>query len=88
MVDYEVVSCDFYDEIILAIEKKMHCVVTTIQTIQQGRIIDVYTKEKVEYCVINGFHIRLDKIVGFKYDGETSKYLGVKSCGFKNNNVV
>jgi transcriptional antiterminator Rof (Rho-off) len=68
--DYKPISCDIYDEFINSIVLKRRVALTlSNERILEGFLADVYTREKQEYCIINGEEIRLDfvkKIVEIK----------------------
>lgn len=64
---YKAISCDFYDEIINTITLQQHVRLTYKEgeqtLVTDGEIIDVFTKNKEEFCAINGLEIRLDRVV-------------------------
>jgi Rho-binding antiterminator len=69
MEDYKPVNCDFYDELeALATLKKESEIVfradNEAKSIIRGRILDLYTRDRVEYMKLNnGLEIRLDRII-------------------------
>jgi transcriptional antiterminator Rof (Rho-off) len=79
MEDYKPVSCDLYDELTNAILKKNAVKLVTEEMTFDGLLTDIYTKDKVEFCVINTKAIRLDRINDLYFDGMKSEYLQ-RSC--------
>ena len=66
---YIPISCDFYDELTLLALRKKHCAITYTNTqgVQQlitSRILDIYTKEKAEYVLLeDDLRLRLDQLI-------------------------
>ena len=64
---YKAISCDFYDEIINTITLQQQVRLTYKEgdqtLVTDGNLTDVFTKNKEEFCAINGLEIRLDRVV-------------------------
>lgn len=63
---YKPVSCDFYDRLINFAGSKSQVDIIAKGTegafIKSGIIQDVFTRNKAEFCVIDGCELRLDQI--------------------------
>jgi transcriptional antiterminator Rof (Rho-off) len=60
---YQRVSCDFYDELCNLVVLKKDVTIFLNEEKHKGKLLDVYTKNKEEFCVIGDKHIRLDRII-------------------------
>jgi transcriptional antiterminator Rof (Rho-off) len=65
---YQPISCDFYDVLInFSVQKKVVAAILNDDNHPiVGLIVDVYTKDKEEFAVINEKHVRLDNIKSIK----------------------
>ncbi|MBK8699899.1 MAG: hypothetical protein IPN29_10350 [Saprospiraceae bacterium] len=64
MDQYRIVSCDLYDQLSNAAVMKQPVRLLLINDVEMfGKIDDIFTKEKQEFCVIDHKVIRLDKIL-------------------------
>ena len=64
---YKPVSCDFYDLLTHYVSKKSVVEINVNSPyepqVYSGIISDVFTKNKEEFCVIQGIELRLDYII-------------------------
>jgi Rho-binding antiterminator len=80
MEEYKPVNCDFYDELESLATFKRDCEIifradNDAKSIIRGRILDLYTREQVEYMKLdNGLEIRLDQII--EIDGKRRNNYG------------
>lgn len=66
---YQPISCDFYDQLEVAIQRKIPSTVvfqtdTQTQT-KKGLVSTLDIIEGIEYLVLNDEHIPLDKVISF-----------------------
>lgn len=81
MTTYSPINCNYYDFILDLSTKKQIVNIRYIsdintETLENGFISDVYTKDKAEYLVLNNsIRVRLDKIISIN-----DKKLEKQSC--------
>jgi transcriptional antiterminator Rof (Rho-off) len=82
MAEYKSISCSFYDELINSIVLKQSVKIYLDDLILEGKLNDVFTRNKEEFILIHGQEIRLDYIKNIEFDGLPSKYIFEDFCNF------